>query len=158
MQKLIFSGQLARPMAAPRVRYKTIKNHRQTRVEKFLDKWGIWLSGLCMVHCVLTPIVLLALPMMTFLATEWVHIVLACVLPLVAFGAFLPGFRRHRDWVVIELGLIGLVFIIFAAIDPFHILNEVTEGAVTSCGSLSLIAAHLRNRRHHHCADPSHKH
>ena len=111
-----------------------------------------------MVHCILTPIVLLLLPMLTFAKSEWVHLVLAGVLPIIAVGAFVPGVRRHKDWVVIQIGLVGLALIVFAALDPFHWLNEITEGAVTSCGSLTLIAAHLRNRRNVHCEDPSHSH
>jgi hypothetical protein len=130
----------------------------KSKLEQILDKTGIWLSGLCMVHCILTPIVLILLPMMTFAKSEWVHLVLAGVLPIIAFGAFIPGVRRHKDWAVIKIGLVGLALIIFAALDPFHWLNEITEGAVTSVGSLSLILAHLRNRRNVHCVDPSHSH
>ena len=130
----------------------------KSKLERFLDKTGIWLSGLCMIHCILTPIVLIVLPMMTFAKSEWVHLVLAGVLPIIAFGAFIPGVRRHKDWAVIKIGFVGLVLIIFAALDPFHWLNEITEGAVTSVGSISLIMAHLRNRRNVHCEDPSHTH
>ncbi len=124
----------------------------------YLDRIGIWLSGICMVHCVITPIILVLLPMMTFVRSEWVHLVLACVLPLVAFAAFLPGYRRHQDKLVIALGLIGLSLIIFAAFDPLKILNLITEGLVTSIGSIALISGHLRNRRLNHCDHPHHAH
>ena len=145
------SGRMSAPQTTP-------QGDRQSKFEKTMDKLGIWLSGICMVHCILTPTVLVTLPLMSFAKSEWPHILLGGLLPLVTLAAFIPGFRRHRDWVVMELGIMGLVFIIFAALDPFHFLNEVTEGLVTSVGSLTLIGAHLRNRRHHHCVDPTHAH
>ncbi len=128
------------------------------RFEISLDKLGIWLSGVCMIHCLLTPILLLLLPMFSLAKSEWVHILLACVLPLITLAAFMPGYRRHHDKAVIALGVLGLVFIAFAAFDPLHLLNEITESMVTTFGSLSLISGHIRNRRLNACAHPGHAH
>lgn len=145
------------PKFGPKTKYEIVRKD-QSKFESVMDRAGIWLSGICMVHCVLTPIVLVSLPMFTFAKSEAVHIALAGVLPIVTFAAFIPGVRRHRDWMVLVLGLVGLLFIIYAATDPMHILNQWTEGAVTSIGSLTLIAGHMRNRKNVHCADPTHRH
>ncbi len=128
------------------------------RSELTLDRIGIWLSGVCMVHCIATPVLLLMLPMFTLAKSEWIHVVLACVLPLITVAAFIPGYRRHGDWKIFVFGFVGLVLVAFAAFDPFKILNEITESLVTTVGGLSLISGHIRNRRLNDCAHPGHAH
>lgn len=126
--------------------------------ESWVDRLGIWLSGLCMIHCLATPVLLLMLPMFSMSKSEWVHIVLALVLPIVTLAAFVPGYRRHGDHAIIGLGIVGLILIAFAAFDPFKVLNEITESAVTTFGGLALITGHIRNRRLNTCDHPGHAH
>ena len=128
--------------------------------EKWLDKIGIWLSGLCLVHCVGTVVMLALLPVVSVneQTHEYVHIVLAVILPTIALLAFIPGYRRHHDKRVIGLGVAGVALIIFAAAEPFHGQDHVFVGVVTSLGSVSLITAHLRNRRLNSCGHAHHAH
>ena len=136
-------------------------NDSSTRpIETWLDKVGIWLSGLCLIHCVGTVVALALLPVLSFneATHEYVHIVLAVILPTIALLAFIPGYRRHHDKLVIALGVLGVALIIFAAAEPLHGFSHIVVGLVTSCGSVALITAHVRNRRLNRCRHSHHAH
>lgn len=141
---------------------KSLDSHEVTArpVESWLDKVGIWLSGLCLIHCVGTVVILMLLPVISVNedAHEYVHIILAVILPVVALLAFIPGYRRHHDKLVIALGIVGVALIIFAAAEPIHGQGHLFVGVVTSLGSISLITAHLRNRRLNRCGHAHHAH
>lgn len=116
------------------------------------DQAGIFLSAACVVHCVLTPFLLLLLPsLQAFSDSELTHQILAVVLPLVALFAFVPGYKQHRNPLIFGLGFLGLGFIVFAAIDPYGNLHGFREAIVTTLGSACLITAHLKNRKLLHC-------
>ncbi len=108
------------------------------------DLIAAYLSGLCILHCLLTPI-LLALGgaglLGHWLGAEWVHFVL--IVPvLVLVGWSLPAARhRHQQPAPLWLGVTGaglmlLSLLVPAALEPW---------LAVSAGTL-LIAAHLFNR------------
>lgn len=111
------------------------------------DRLGICLSGLCVVHCILTPIILIFLPALPFLASPLVHQLLAIILPFIAIAAFVPGWRRHRDARIFAWGICGLALLVFAAFSPGGILTTLQETLISIIGSAALIHAHLINRR-----------
>lgn len=110
------------------------------------DVWGLVLSGVCLVHCLLTPLALVILPA---LVPHWMQaeghghgFFFLLLLPVAAF-AMVSGFRRHRRWSpVIWLGLGVLV----VAIATF-VFDGTLEYAVTIAGSLFLLRGHYLNRR-----------
>lgn len=119
------------------------------------DRWnkvGIFLSGICALHCLLTPILLLALPVLGgFFENSWIHILLALgVLPVGLF-AFWTGFQHHRKSSILGLGLLGMTFIISAAFVPHEWVEWNEIDVVTILGSLSLIIAHVLNQRACQC-------
>jgi peptidoglycan/LPS O-acetylase OafA/YrhL len=59
--------------------------------------------------------------------------------------AFIPGYRRHRRWPVVLLGLIGLGLLSAGVLVPGGGLSEGAETGLTVLGGTLLIAAHLRN-------------
>ncbi|MEM9943888.1 MAG: MerC domain-containing protein [Planctomycetota bacterium] len=81
------------------------------------DWVGIVASIACAIHCAAMPFVIAYLPALGlgFLADESFHKWMALVCFLIAMAAFVPGFRRHRNWIPISVGAFGLVFITFAA-------------------------------------------
>lgn len=109
------------------------------------DQIGVILSAICLVHCVLTPIILVSLPLAdAFIGDEWFHrIMLAIILPIASF-AFFSGVRQHGDRRVLGLGLLGLGLI---ATGTFVAEGFLTETLPTIVGSLLLVSAHLMNRR-----------
>lgn len=90
-------------------------NESQTRI--MTDRFGMMLSVLCMVHCAAMPFVLAWLPMLgaSWLADETAHRWLAGGAMLLGAMAFWPGYRMHRKWGVLLLGLLGLSLITHAA-------------------------------------------
>jgi len=112
-----------------------------------LDGLALFLSGLCLVHCLLTPMAVSLVPMLgtTLLAGEAMHgWLLLLVIPNSAFALTL-GCRRHRRLLLPLLGGTGLVLLAAAPV-----LGEYREGMetpVTVIGVLTLAAAHLANFR-----------
>ena len=77
------------------------------------DQIGIWASGFCMVHCLLTPIVLSlsAVSAHSLPSEERTHRVLALSIAFVGALALVKGYRNHRTKCVLLLMAIGLAFI-----------------------------------------------
>jgi hypothetical protein len=111
------------------------------------DQLGIWTSALCVVHCLLTPVVLsLSAVSVHFLPSEErTHRILA--LSIAAFGAIaiLTGYRHHRRASVPSLMAIGLGFIFGGAWWGSHLPSHAAEVAITLLGSVFMIAAHKAN-------------
>jgi hypothetical protein len=75
-----------------------------------LDRAAIALAGICAVHCLITPLLLVALPFLA--ATVWVdsqfHLwMLFFVVPTTALALW-SGCRKHRDKAVVLVGLAGI--------------------------------------------------
>jgi hypothetical protein len=110
------------------------------------DRLGICLSALCIVHCLLTPVVFLLLPGLSLFAYhEAFHLPLLIALPALALLAFIPGFRRHQDpkiffWAVPGMALVVVAVLVFEN-------NIWLEVPLSISGSLCLIRAHVLNRR-----------
>jgi hypothetical protein len=124
------------------------------------DRFGICLSALCVIHCVLTPFFLLALPsLQTFEALsahshENFHHVMLIIVPLLAILAFIPGFLRHRNARVFLWAIPGLILIAVGAL-VFESTPWV-ESAITIAGSFFLIRSHLINRELCACCGTGH--
>lgn len=121
----------------------------QRKVQRLLDRLSISASALCLLHCLATPLLLVALPVLsaTFMADETFHLwMVTIVLPL-SLAALFIGCRRHRDGLVITLGLIGLLGLILAALLGHDVLGETGEKVATVVSGLLLAAGHWRNYR-----------
>lgn len=117
-----------------------------------LDLAGVILSCVCLVHCTALPLLLAALPFLGvhYHADEGLHQVITALVVPVAIAALLPGYLRHRRWWILALGAVGVVLI--GAGPALHeSLGHSAEQAAAVAGGLSLVAAHLNNRRQHCC-------
>ena len=134
----------------------------------WLDSLAISMSVICAVHCLLTPVLLALLPIIS--TTFWVHEnfhlwMVFLVVPTTSLAVFM-GCRKHKDKVVAGLSITGLAFILFIAIYQysFHTGHSFdANGICTSCthqssgsflnlttilnsvGGLFLASAHFRN-------------
>ena len=119
---------------------------RVTRAERgWADRIGIFLSGLCLVHCVLTGALIILLPSLQLIFPhELFHQVFLLVLPLFAIFAFIPGYRRHRSAKIFVWAFAGFSLLVLGAFAFEGILW--LETAVSISGSLCLIRAHFLNR------------
>lgn len=111
----------------------------------FWDKIGLGLSGLCLIHCLLLPVALSALPWLGIVfEDEWVHMFFAAVAIPVAFIAFIPGFQKHHLKSVLFLGLAGVVFLLLGSVGHDLVGHDAAHW-VTVIGGVSLVSAHIAN-------------
>ena len=137
----------------------TFRNERsRTMLQQLADKAGICLSIICIVHCILTPVMLLALPAMHMF--DWyhgsLHIVFAVIVPLLALAAFIPGYKLHKDSRVFKIALVGYVLIIAGITIPHELEIEWLEPLFSVAGSIFLVWAHLINRNLCACCRAGH--
>lgn len=115
-----------------------------------LDGVALGLSGLCLAHCLVLPLLAAALPLFgAWAQAEWAHVlfVLAAA-PLAGTALVRPGHGLKPSSWLIGLGLAGLGLLAVGAFGP-----AAHEQAATIGGSLLLAGAHLLNwRRRAACA------
>lgn len=112
------------------------------------DAAGMFVSGLCLAHCLLTP-VLLALGGFGVLGAlledrlvHLVHLVLLLPVLLLALFSFPGACRRHRRPAVMFVGFSGLLLLVVALC-----LEGTWELLASTAGAGLLVAAHWVNRR-----------
>lgn len=130
----------------------SVTNHRFSNI---WDKVGIGLSLLCLLHCLMLPLVILSLPMMArfYLGNALVHLGLALIILPVGLMSFIKGYLHHRSLRPLTIGAGALMII---ALAPFavHVLGwNLPEASMMIFGSITLIVAHLMNRRSCHRCD-----
>lgn len=111
------------------------------------DRLGMWTSALCVVHCLLTPVLLSFSAVLAHLlpAEEGTHRTLALLVALFGTVALVAGFRRHRRPEVMLLMLGGLSCIAGAAWLGDLLPNHTYEVGITFVGSALMISAHRLN-------------
>ena len=90
----------------------------QSNTHGWLDKLAISMAAICAVHCLLTPVLIVMLPIVatSFFVHQDFHLwMLFLVIPTTSFAIFM-GCRKHRDRVVALLSAIGLSVLIFALV------------------------------------------
>ena len=118
-------------------------------MQKSLDVVAISVSGVCAVHCLLTPVALILFPILTgslFASEEFHRYLLWVIFPTSGFAVVL-GCKRHKDLVVLWLGSAGLLVLLLAAIWGHDVFGEWGERLFTLAGGALLIAGHARNYR-----------
>ena len=111
-------------------------------MQKYFDLIGISLSGICFIHCVLTPVLIMLSP---FLAGHEFHENIIYLIIPTAVIALAVGCSRHRDVWVAVIGIGGISVLTSALI--FHTqFGEMVGVILTMLGSILIISAHYRNR------------
>ena len=144
------------------------------RRHSWLDHFAIAMATVCAIHCLLTPILIIALPIIatSFFVHQDFHLwMIFLVLPTTVFAIFM-GCRNHKDRAVAALSAIGLSVLLFALIQErvcyasegnaaFYSANcEICARDVTAepipiqagvwlnaLGGFFLASAHIRNFR-----------
>ncbi|WP_172593153.1 MerC domain-containing protein [Altererythrobacter sp. B11] len=112
-----------------------------------LDRLGMAVSSLCLVHCLALPVLTALLPFFAaeLPGDEWIHpLLLGLALPVTGL-ALLRGWLRHRLARPAALGAAGLAIIASALLAP----HGVAESALTVVGGLLVVWAHVLNWRGH---------
>lgn len=112
------------------------------------DKSAVFLSFLCMLHCVLTPFLTLIIPyvaIVSVLEQEATHIwLLVFVIPISLF-AIIRGYQKHGHFLTLLLAIVGLLLLVVAATVGHDIFGHVGEVAATLIGSIFLVVSHIKN-------------
>lgn len=144
------------------------------RSHGWLDHLAIGMAAVCALHCLLTPIFVIALPIIatSFFVHEDFHLwMILLVLPTTGFAIFM-GCRRHKDRWVAALSAVGISILVFALVHERvqHTANAEASVAAAHCpscardvaedpvplhaaawintlGGLFLASAHIRNFR-----------
>jgi hypothetical protein len=110
------------------------------------DAIAVIASGLCVVHCLLLPLLLLLVPVMaTWLALpESFHRWMLAVAIPTSVIALVLGQRRHRRWTPLAAAIPATVVL---AVGALLIEAPLLETVLTVCGATILVLAHLVNGR-----------
>ena len=110
-----------------------------------VDRVAIALSGLCLVHCLLLPFVVVLTPFLGSLSEDHLHLQMLFVVVPVSLFALALGFRRHRQRAIVAWGMIGLAFLFAGATIGHHYFGIVADQLLTVAGSVTLAITHYRN-------------
>jgi len=118
-----------------------------SRTTELLDRTGILLSGLCVVHCLALPLLIAVAPFLGQFAEGHLHAqMLVIVLPL-STGALVLGFRRHRNRQIIIAGLVGMLLLTLGGTVMHAQFGIVADRLFTMSGAIVLAISHWFNSR-----------
>lgn len=122
------------------------------------DQIGLGLSTLCVIHCLAIPFIASVLPLIPMGETlhEWSHpVFMLLILPTIWLAARRSLFDRR----IVGFLVAGFVFLLLGWSVGHYILGELGEAVITTAGSLTLMAGHYFNYKHHRsCKVSSHHH
>lgn len=109
------------------------------------DALAVACSGLCLCHCLLTPVVIAMSGFgvfASFLESELIHRILLAPVLCLALASLPFSFRRHLRWQPLLLGALGGALLLTSLTAP-----ESLEAYLAVPAGLLLIGAHMLNRR-----------
>lgn len=113
-----------------------------------LDRMGILLSGLCVLHCLAGIVLVAGLGLGgEFLLAPSIHRVGLALAIVIGGITLLLGIARHGDSRPLQLGVAGLALMIAALV----VGHGIPEAVLTISGVSLLAWAHLRNLRLGNC-------
>jgi len=112
-----------------------------------LDKAAVTLSGLCLLHCLLLPVIITVLPFFGQFSERHLHAEMLVIVLPISLIALTIGFRRHADKRVVGWGIAGLLLLIVGATLAHNLYGIVADRMLTITGSVILAVAHYRNSR-----------
>lgn len=124
----------------------------QTLTGSSLDRAGICVSTVCLIQCLLLPVLLVISPLTTLgvFGEEIFHLALLGLIAPISLLAFGLGYRQHRNRRMLTCGLIGLGLVTVSTLFGHELLSPLASALLTSLGGLFLIIGHwlnLRSRR-----------
>ena len=123
-------------------------------IKSLLDKgWGdraaICFSSLCILHCLLLPVLLVAYPIgiVITLSDEIFHQIMVSVALPLSLASLYVGYGHHKRNQLVVLGGIGIVMLVLPLITPHELISESGETWLTVAGAVILCMAHVVNFR-----------
>jgi len=122
-------------------------DNRSTRSSDVLDHAAIALSGLCLIHCLLLPVIIVTLPLLGQFNAAHFHVQLLIVVVPVSLFAFALGYRHHGNKKIIAWGIAGMAFLFIGGTFAHANFGILADSLLTMAGSIVLATAHYRNNR-----------
>lgn len=122
------------------------------------DRFGIGVSGICAIHCLVFPGIISILPLFgaVTVVDEWLH---PLFIVLLAPAVYFAIRRSHYDKKISILLSTGFILVLFGWLLGHFWLGFMTEVILTVSGSIILIIGHWLNYRHHRtCKNSRHNH
>jgi hypothetical protein len=117
------------------------------QIQSQADGLAISLSVLCILHCLLIPVMVIALPTLSsfFFTDEAFHIwMVVAVIPVSALALY-SGWKKHLVFQVALVGVIGLLIISCATFLGHEYLSEYWERFLTVIGTIIITSSHIWN-------------
>lgn len=112
-----------------------------------LDNAAVALSGLCLLHCLLLPFIVGALPFFGQFGSGHFHLQMLLIVVPVSTVALALGFRKHRSARVLAWGTLGMLLLIVGATIAHNELGVTADRLFTIGGALTLAVTHYFNNR-----------
>jgi len=106
----------------------------------------MWLSGLCAIHCLLTPLIVVALPFagISMIQNHTTEYILFSISFIFALSTLIRSyFKTHRNISIVLITLTGFALIVAAHM--FHV-SLMLETILSVAGSLLIIYGLFRNQ------------
>ncbi len=116
------------------------------RRQRLLDGFAVTASMLCLIHCLVLPILLIALPVLAtmLIVPEEFHTIAFAIAMPTSVLAMASGHARHLRVGPAMLAGAGLILLGAGA---FAVDSETVERIATSIGAVTLAVAHILNWR-----------
>lgn len=112
-----------------------------------LDKVAVALSGLCLLHCLALPFIIVLLPFLGQFGDGHLHAELLLFVIPVSVIALTAGYRRHGHVGVIIFGAVGLIILTIGGTVVHDLYGATADRAMSVTGSIILAFTHYRNFR-----------
>ncbi len=122
-------------------------DNRFSRRGGILDHAAIVVSGLCLVHCLLLPIIIVAVPLLAQLNETHFHAQMLLVVVPVSLFAFAHGYRRHGNLRIIAGGVAGIALLFIGGTVVHASYGILADSLLTIAGSIILATSHYFNNR-----------
>ncbi len=122
-------------------------DNRSSRQGGILDHAAIVLSGLCLVHCLLLPVIIVAVPLLAQLNETHFHAQMLLVVVPVSLFAFAHGYRRHGNLRIIAGGIAGIAVLFIGGTVVHASYGILADSLLTIAGSIVLATSHYFNNR-----------
>ena len=113
------------------------------------DRAAICFSSLCVLHCLLLPVLLVAYPIgiVVTLSDEIFHQIMVSVALPLSLASLYVGYGHHKRNQLVVLGGIGIVMLVLPLITPHELISESGETWLTVAGAVIVCMAHVVNFR-----------
>ena len=112
-----------------------------------LDRVAVLLSGLCLLHCLALPFLLVSLPAISAFSEGHLHAQMLILAIPVSVFALAFGFRRHGSRCIIGFGVLGMLLLVIGGTVAHSHYGLVADRTFSISGALVLGATHYFNSR-----------